>query len=334
MSATQSKAGYVARAALVAALVVSVLLATQRAANAATAIDPASTADDELADGYGRFTTGGAGGQTYWVTSLADSGPGTLRYGASLPGKRIIRFAVSGEIVVVKNIKVTSDKTIDGRGATITLRSGGLMLRGVNNVIVRNLRFAQIIGEVEDAVQVSGGTRNVWVTHNDFAGGEDGMVDITEGASEVTVSWNRFTNHVKVMLINSLQPNGQPARVTVHHNLFEGTSERHPFIQRANVHVYNNYFLDLTVHGIRSDEAAQLRSQNNVFQGTATVRGIVSKGVVPGRVNSTGDLLAGTATITNFQPTLVFNPALDYTAEVAPAGTALTDAIRRLAGRG
>lgn len=36
------------------------------------------------ADGYGRYTTGGRGGEVYYVTSLEDTDtPGTLRYGVT-----------------------------------------------------------------------------------------------------------------------------------------------------------------------------------------------------------------------------------------------------------
>ena len=54
------------------------------------------------AEGYGRMTTGGRGGEVYIVTSLADDGmPGTLRYGIEkLDGPRTIIFQVSGTISV------------------------------------------------------------------------------------------------------------------------------------------------------------------------------------------------------------------------------------------
>ena len=53
--------------------------------------------------GAGRYTTGGAGGEVYTVTSLEDNDnttQGTLRYALNRTGKRTIVFAVSGLIVL------------------------------------------------------------------------------------------------------------------------------------------------------------------------------------------------------------------------------------------
>ena len=73
----------------------------------------------------------------------------------------------------------------------------------------------------------------------------DGLVDITNAASYLTVSWNRFLNHDKTMLIGSSDSatadRGQ-LKVTLHHNVFDGVGQRAPRVRFGQVHVFNNYY--------------------------------------------------------------------------------------------
>ncbi|MGN0162347.1 MAG: fibronectin type III domain-containing protein, partial [Candidatus Ornithomonoglobus sp.] len=77
------------------------------------------------ADGAGKFSTGGRGYEVYHVTSLADSGSGTLRSAVSKSG-RIVVFDVggtieltSGDIYCNSNITIAGQTAPGGHGITI-----------------------------------------------------------------------------------------------------------------------------------------------------------------------------------------------------------------------
>jgi pectate lyase len=98
-------------------------------------------------EGFGRAATGGGPmAEEYWVTTLAGDGPGSLRHGLETPGRRWVCFAVSGRIDLQgpagRPMRATSDKTVDGRDADVTVSGRGLVLDAVQNVIITNLRFS------------------------------------------------------------------------------------------------------------------------------------------------------------------------------------------------
>lgn len=104
------------------------------------------------ADGYGKYTTGGRGGEVCYVTRLDDCSdnnlvPGTLRWAIRHDngGKpRTVLFKVSGTIYLTSKLRFQySDVSILGQSAP----GGGICLSGYNmyiskdNVIVRYIRF-------------------------------------------------------------------------------------------------------------------------------------------------------------------------------------------------
>ncbi|WP_345952093.1 polysaccharide lyase [Mucilaginibacter sp. PAMB04274] len=96
------------------------------------------------AEGGGAHSFGGRGGKVYVVTSLADSGPGTLRWACEQGGARIIVFNVSGIIRIKSPLIIRAPYiTIEGQSAP----GSGICVAGesvwinTHDVVLRYMRF-------------------------------------------------------------------------------------------------------------------------------------------------------------------------------------------------
>ena len=175
------------------------------------------------------------------------------------------------------DIRVGANTTLIGLpGAEIT--GAALQIANVSNVIVRGLTLTNAHdcfpswdptdGETGnwnsewDLLTVTGST-NVWIDHNDLSDGDaldalqpsyfgrpfqihDGLLDVVRAADLVTVSWNRFHDHDKVMLIgnsDSRTTDRGRLRVTLHHNEFRDLGQRAPRVRFGQVDAYNNHYV-------------------------------------------------------------------------------------------
>ena len=114
------------------------------------------------AEGAGRFAQGGRGGRVIEVTTLADSGPGSLRAAVEAKGPRMVVFAVGGIITLESKLVATNPYlTVAGQtapGQGITIRKYGFGLSGAHDTIIRHVRVrpGNIAGVTLDGMGMQG----------------------------------------------------------------------------------------------------------------------------------------------------------------------------------
>ncbi|KAG9147866.1 hypothetical protein Leryth_003462 [Lithospermum erythrorhizon] len=196
------------------------------------------------AEGFGRFAIGGLHGTVYRVTSLADDGPGSLRYACRQKEPLWIIFGVSGTIELSSYLNVSSHKTIDGRGQRIKLTGKGLRLKECEHVIICNMEFEGGRGHDVDGIQIKPNSKHIWIDRCSLSDYDDGLIDITRGSTDITISRCHFFNHDKTMLIGADPSNtgDRCMRVTIHHCFFDGTRQRHPRVRFAKIYSHCNIY--------------------------------------------------------------------------------------------
>jgi hypothetical protein len=200
------------------------------------------------AEGFGADATGGRGGKVYIVTSLNDSGPGSLREAVEARGPRIVVFDVSGIIELRSPLRIRNgDLTIAGQTSPegVTLTNYSFEVRA-ENVIIRHLRIR--LGDAKrqevDAVLIRD-SKNVILDHITASWGVDETLSIVD-SDLVTVQWSI----VSEALNNSFHSKGAHGygslirgkageRISIHHNLYAHNRGRNP--RPGN---YTNRFAD------------------------------------------------------------------------------------------
>ena len=158
------------------------------------------------AEGYGKYTIGGRGGHVYEVTTLDDSGKGSLREAVSASGPRTIVFRISGTIHLTKPLKISNPYiTIAGQ----TAPGDGICLRGyplsidADQVIIRyiRVRLGDETQTESDAISARS-HKNIILDHVSASWSVDETMSIYH-CDSITVQWcivseSLFgSNHIK-----------------------------------------------------------------------------------------------------------------------------------------
>lgn len=203
------------------------------------------------------------------------------------------------------NIKIPSNTTIIGIADNAGFKNGTLYLKGVSNIVIRNLKVWDSLDYFPpwyqnsennfnadmDCITVEGSTY-VWIDHctlGDTAhvydtvstpAGElswvnyDALCDITKGSNYVTVSNCQFLNDDKVGLVGSTDTgttygDTDKLKVTFHHNYYNNVGQRLPRVRFGQVHVYNNNYDNVSSCCVVVGKSAQIYVENNYFSANA-----------------------------------------------------------------
>jgi pectate lyase len=207
------------------------------------------------AAGYGKFATGGRGGEVLLVTNLEDDGPGSFRAAAEKKGPRIIVFKVAGTIRLKKKLSIAGNATIAGQtapGEGICLADYPVSLGG-DNIIVQYLRFRmgdryQNAGmqDGSGSDDAFGGTKrkHILIDHCSMSWSTDEVCSIYGGDS-TTIQWCIISEPLNYSYHfeqgdKDFEKHGYGGiwggqHLTAHHNLFAHCLSRNPRFNGARL---------------------------------------------------------------------------------------------------
>lgn len=225
------------------------------------------------AEGAGAETAGGRGGQVIEVTSLNDSGPGSLRAAIDTKGPRIVVFRVGGVIELKKPLRITEPYiTIAGHtapGGGITLRGTDnndgemIIIRDVHDVVIRYLRIRSAArgepGRGQSNIAIDSGAYNIIIDHCSLSWSLDENIMIHRNIppDADAGSWPEIYNITiqRSIIAEGFYPHSTGIQlggeadvdgwrgvhdITLHHNLFVNNSHRNPGVGSLNTQVINN----------------------------------------------------------------------------------------------
>jgi len=267
---------------------------------------------DESPTGFGRNTTGcGSNPNKIWTIKDSDD------------VKDVNDDIDDDQLIFIDGTDLSAGEEIDADKGTIKLSgkknitiiginapsehgvrfNGSISIGGSSdNIIIRNIYFTGTFedGDHEDNIGDKPGdlvtikgdkVKNIWVDHCTFIKSADGLLDMTNGATNITVSWcilgdptksrnrkdgnsaKKDTTHHKVMLIgagdhsngSSDEQRDMKVQITIHHCWFPGNS-RNPRIRYARpIHLYNNFYDQNSYYTIAARQKTISLSENSFF---------------------------------------------------------------------
>ena len=272
------------------------------------------------AEGFGKYASGGRGGEVIVVTNLNDDGPGSLRKAIRAKGPRIIVFAVSGNIELASPLDVNNgDVTIAGQSAPgegICIKNYTFNVKA-DNVIVRFLRFR--MGDEKayegDALSGTKGKRNIIIDHCSVSWSTDECASFYNNR-DFTLQWCIISESLN----SSIHGKGNHGyggiwggkNASFHHNLIASHTSRLPrFSGSAStpndpdelVDFRNNVIYNWMNNNIYGGEKGRYNLVNNYFKaGPATKSSRADQIANPwspnGRFFVEGNVLYGNETVT------------------------------------
>lgn len=212
------------------------------------------------AEGYGKHAKGGRGGDVIYVTTLEDSGTGSLRSALEASVPRNVLFRISGTItlespIVVRNPYLTiAGQTAPGDGIAIRTTGFGAQGNTINtisvrthDVVIRHIRVrpaSTVAFFREDNISAS------WMDAIGFWGPDahDCIVDHVStswGCKDEILAWDgpHDITIQNSILAEGLTPNrhskgsligGRANQVTFYRNLFAHNEGRNPYVKASD----------------------------------------------------------------------------------------------------
>ncbi len=262
------------------------------------------------AEGFGTLTPAGRGGMIIEVTTLADSGEGSLREALETEGPRTIIFKVGGVINVTSDnlfirhpFVTVAGQTAPGDGITIIGKGVTII---THDVLIQHLRVRPgdkggASPDTNDAIEIfdpewvdarsvdeinrlsKDKVYNIVLDHISASWSEDEAVSVYKGSRDVTISWAIISEalnkagHSKKTHSAGLMLAGLTDRISVHHSLLAHNDFRNPLIKNSGIVDFrNNIIYDWGI------ESTFILKEKNIFLGQNTNVNLVSNNYIPG----------------------------------------------------
>ena len=248
-------------------------------------------------EGYGENTTGGRGASQEDVYECATgseviSALETIKRKQSSNGKTVSAILITGTItednttptsgnsvnyqIIVDSI---DDLIILGANENAVFDGVGINFKSCDNVIVQNVTVhhpSKTLKNEKDCLEFNN-CNDVWVDHcelyNDYPSNSaekdyyDGLLDVKNNSSGITVSYNYLHDAFKTSLIGSGPDDTFVDRaITFHHNVFENCNSRIPLIRSGYAHIYDNYYKNCLSRCVNTRIGAKVYVEHNVFE--------------------------------------------------------------------